>query len=183
MSGGQKGITLPSTTNHWPLATDHYYTGELRLDLQGDFEEDADFEFLGANEDGIEGRSIRNGLTFTVDTIGPEACIIIPSVYEMKIVAKPEGGGELRVPPVRGGRIQVNVELSEVPFDVPELKYVLLTPVPTDAIAVPLTGFGRNWQGWMDIPQGLDRCWKVLFQGRRPGRQRLDEDYQAGISA
>jgi fibronectin type 3 domain-containing protein len=138
---------------------------------QGDFEvkgafEDtttAFFKFEGLSEGGAKGTFIRKGDQFRIDPTGPVAEIIIPSAYKMKVHVK---SNKLVVPPVHLGKVKVKLTTDEDLAQAPELHFKLddggLTPVP-------MTGFGRVWYGWMDIPfnaesqkgvfeyQGVDR--------------------------
>ena len=143
------------------------WQGELDLDADYDDTMTAFFKFEGVSEDGTKGTFIRKGDKFRIDSIGPVAEIVIPSAYKMKVNVKTN---KLEVPSVHGGLVAIKLTADEELAQAPELTYAL---GEGNSVPVPLTGFGRNWRGHIDVPlsagqqdgkfefKGLDRAGNV----------------------
>jgi len=152
-------VTLTGSGTKWE--------GVLEADFELDVIRAAAFEFEGTSEGGSKGTFIRKGGKVRFDTEGPPAEIVIPDAYKMLVNVKTN---KLDAPPVHGGRVAVKLTTREDLARPPKLTYTLDDGKP---VPVPMTGFGRSWQGWMDIPvdapshngrfqyEGMDRAGNV----------------------
>jgi len=137
-------------------------TWEGELDIDADFEDTktAFLKFEGTSQEGTKGTFIRKGEKFRIDTLGPTAEIIIPSAYKMKVNVKTN---ELEAPSVRGGLIALKLTTDEDLAQAPDLTYTLDDGGP---VPIPMTGFGRKWRGYLDIPLSADQMdGKFQFEG------------------
>ncbi|NQT51744.1 hypothetical protein HQ576_06830, partial [bacterium] len=122
------------------------WQGDFALAVDFEDEKTAFFTFEGASDGGTKGTFIRKGDRFRIDTTGPVAEIIIPSAYKMKVNVK---ANKLEAPPVRGGIQKLTLTTPKELAAPPKLTYTLDGGKP---VAIPLTGFGGNWQGFVDFP-------------------------------
>ncbi len=136
------------------------WQGEFDVNLDPQRRETATFQFAGTSTDGICGTFIRRGRQFIIDTRGPVAEVVIPSIYRMKVDVKTNG---LAVPPVRGGMVKVELSADEELAQPPLLTYTLDDAAP---IPIPTSGFGRHRRGFVEIPDSPEpQAGRFQFRG------------------
>jgi fibronectin type 3 domain-containing protein len=127
------------------------WTGTFTVDKSYEYEQDGVLSFRGESKDGIMGNYIASGGKFVIDTIGPVAEVTIPSISEYMVNMETN---KLEVAPVKLGRHKVELKAHKELSYAPELYY----EIDGKRFDIPLTGFGKNWTGYIatneDSPQG-----------------------------